>query len=68
MERSPKIVEYVCLACGVQGLIEIHELQTQDPDDNDQRFALMLRCPRCNGQVLSIEREGASNVPAVVHA
>jgi DNA-directed RNA polymerase subunit RPC12/RpoP len=70
VEWSPRMVEYVCLACGVQGLIDIHELQTQDQDtdDSNQRVTLVLRCPKCNGEVVSIERKGTSNVLAVVHA
>ncbi len=65
MERPPKMVEYICLACGAQGLIQVESFETED---QDTKGGFLLRCPKCNAVVFILERETASYVLAHVHA
>jgi len=57
VERPPRSVEYICLSCGVQGLMSFpdgEEIETQGDSS--------LICPKCGGTVLCIEREVAFSV------
>jgi len=68
VERSPRTVEYVCLGCGAQGLIQVLDIGEDDTNLKDERLASILRCPRCDGKVIFIERKGASIALTPVHA
>lgn len=60
MERPPRLVEYICLACGAQGLAQLEE---DDSEERNRRGGLSLRCPKCGKSVLCLERETASPLP-----
>ena len=55
MERPPRTVEYICLQCGTQGSIHAEA----DGEESNGEGGLSLRCPRCGGAVLYLERKAA---------
>jgi DNA-directed RNA polymerase subunit RPC12/RpoP len=62
MERPPRIVEYICLACGAQGTWRIDE---GDSETIAGGGGEPLRCPRCGSLVRTVEREPAPKIEAV---
>lgn len=58
MERPPRTIEYICLSCGTQGSIHT-EAGIEDPST---KGGSPLRCPRCNGTVLYLERKAADDL------
>jgi DNA-directed RNA polymerase subunit RPC12/RpoP len=58
VERPPKTIEYICLSCGAQGSIHT---EAEDGDPNKKGGSL-LRCPRCKGSVLYLERKAADDL------
>ncbi|MGI6163874.1 MAG: hypothetical protein ACOYEQ_08130 [Bacillota bacterium] len=65
MERPPRMVEYICLTCGAQGLVQVESLETED---QDTRGGFLLKCPKCDAGAFCLEREAVSYVLAHVHA
>lgn len=64
MERPPRMVEYICLTCGAQGLVQIECVKSED----GIRGGFLLRCPKCYANAVCLEREAASNVLVHAHA
>jgi DNA-directed RNA polymerase subunit RPC12/RpoP len=54
VERPPRSVEYICLSCGVQGLMPLPKYEEAEMQGDNS-----LICPKCGGSVLCIEREVA---------
>ncbi len=65
MERPPRMVEYICLICGAQGLVQIERVESEE---QSARGGFLLRCPKCYANAVCLEREAASNILAHVHA
>lgn len=62
MERPPRTIEYICLTCGTQGSIHT-EGGNEDPTIDG---GSPLRCPRCDGTVLYLERKAADDLHEAV--
>lgn len=58
MVRPPKTIEYICLSCGTQGSIHTEA----EDDDPIREGGSLLRCPRCKGSVLCLERKAADDL------
>lgn len=58
--KPPRTVEYICLSCGAQG--STHREATSG--DESKRGGSPLKCPKCGGPVLYLEREAASEFEA----
>ncbi len=59
------MVEYICLACGAQGLVEMQCPESENPD---LRSGCTLRCPKCESDAFLLEREAASDILVRAHA
>lgn len=57
VKESPRLIEYVCLLCGAQGSLHT-ETDVQDTQQSSGGFS--VRCPKCGGYVLHLDRETAS--------
>jgi DNA-directed RNA polymerase subunit RPC12/RpoP len=55
--RPPRTVEYICLACGVQGSTR----READGGEERAKGGFSLRCPKCGGSVLHLERKAAED-------
>ncbi|MGB4391612.1 MAG: hypothetical protein WBJ77_00020, partial [Bacillota bacterium] len=55
--------EYICLACGAQGLVE---MRPSKPETQDIRSGQILRCPKCQQDAFMLKRKAASDI--LVHA
>lgn len=58
MERPPRTLEYICLSCGTQGSIHTEA----DGDEGNMKGGSSLKCPRCQGPVLYLERKAAETL------
>ncbi len=65
MERPPRMVEYICLTCGAQGLVQI---ECFEPEDHYTRGGFLLRCPKCDADAFFLQREAAFDVLTHVNA
>jgi len=65
VKRPPRMVEYICLTCGAQGLVQ---MQCSESEDGDARGGYILRCPKCDAGAFFLERKAASDILAHVHA
>jgi len=55
--RPPRTVEYICLACGAQGSTRREADRREEHDTG----GFSLRCPKCGGSVLYLERKAAED-------
>lgn len=58
MERPPRTLEYICLSCGTQGSTHAEA----DGDETTRKGGSSLKCPRCGGTVLHLERKAAETL------
>lgn len=56
MEKPPRVLEYLCLSCGAQGLAEVRE-DAAGISGREEWFDWRFRCPKCGGVVLCLDRE-----------
>ena len=64
VERAPRMVEYICLACGAQGLVQVEPIETRD---RNGEVSLLLKCPKCAAGAFCFDR-GPATVLVNVHA
>lgn len=59
MERAGGVVEYLCLGCGAQGLLEDGRKVAEDAGDGTEQG---LSCPRCGRRVLTISYQSKRRI------
>ena len=59
------MIEYICLTCGAQGLVETNRQESKIPTSESGGI---LRCPKCGAGAFFLKRKAASDIQPLAQA